>query len=144
MICWKGLLPKPLYYRLNLALRELEYVVDEARALKPIVAIAYRFGEGFDGAGASHVLAPAALLRLNARTEGGQIALGRYLVQRADSHGSVVCRINDIIEGIGWLIEEGGNRGRIRARVESTLDGLSGAGVLHRRVYAGDISRQSK
>jgi hypothetical protein len=115
-----------------------EYVVDEARASKPIVAIAYRFGEAFDGAGASHVLAPAALLRLNARTEGAQKALGRYLVQRANSRGSVVCQVNDIIEGIGWPIEEGRNRGRIRVRIESALDALIVAGVLRRWAYAED------
>jgi hypothetical protein len=115
-----------------------EYVVDEARASKPIVAIAYRFGEGFDGTGASQVLAPTALLRLNARTEGPQKTLGRYLVQRADSRGTVVCRIKDIIEGIGWPIEEGGNRGRIRSRVESTLDALITAGVLSQWVYGDD------
>jgi hypothetical protein len=118
-----------------------EFVVDEARVAKPIVAIAYRFGDGFDGVDAAQVLAPAALLRLNARTEGSQKALGRYLVQRATAQGSVVCRINDLIEGIGWLIEQGGNRGRIRSRVELALDALVAAGVLRGWGYAEDSSK---
>jgi hypothetical protein len=115
-----------------------EFVRDEARSTRPIVAIAYRFGEGFDGAHMAQVLAPAALLRLNARTEAAEKTLGRYLIQRVDHRGQVVTRIADLLDGVGWQLEAGGNRGRIRPRVELTLEALVAAGVLRRWVYADD------
>jgi hypothetical protein len=115
-----------------------EFVRDEARPTRPIVAIAYRFGEGFDGAHMAQVLAPAALLRLNARTEAAEKTLGRYLIQRVDRRGQVVTRIADLLAGVGWQLEAGGNRGRIRPRVELTLEALVAAGVLRRWVYADD------
>jgi hypothetical protein len=115
-----------------------EFVRDEARPTRPVVAIAYRFGEGFDGEHMAQVLAPAALLRLNARTEAAEKTLGRYLIQRVDRRGQVVARIADLLSGVGWRIEAGGNRGRIRPRVEMTLQALVEAGVLRRWVYADD------
>lgn len=107
-------------------------VLDLASKRQSPVRLAYRFGAGLASnlGGDRSLLVQKSLLQLNGRTEAVPKAIGRHLVQHADSTGSVQRTVTEIVFGSGISVGDGDNRGRARPRVERALDALVERGVL--------------